>query len=500
MKTSRLLLIVLLLLCTPLLSSRAYAVEYIDFGDANVFEEALNNGENVTNKIVSFEVTEIHPNFSLGFNLWSGQHLNFVSPSPVDVKPRDILTARITNVTNMLGSWFINYEIISDAVPGPDTRYYNAANDQLKPLEIIECGFSCSEQRSTCSTYYSFILYNPNDNKTIRFPTVRMVARNANGAMLGTEDKAMHQIDPHETVAFASYFPSLDVMPATIDFQVMDPQDYNIIKPTNVITDPMRAVNYTMTASKFNTKIVGEISNYTGYDFSTVGVVVLFRDVNGNLAGGETQYVSNVLSGGTTPFEVSIHSALTVFDRYEVRVIPWSEAKVSKGSANQSTQVTAATPATAAVAATPAVASASAAAVPSTPQSTTTSDSSMYGTRAPDQTEYSFGQGTFIVGTDLKPGTYDITCVSANMDSYNESMSSFAGLSEQYGLGDYSDYFGALGGLAESMNYVIVDIQNRNGYTENYLTIKPDETARIILNDGMKLEITNGSVKLVFVR
>lgn len=359
MKTKRLMVFVLFFVCAFVLSGQAYAEAYIDFGDEAVFEQALNDGEIVNDKIVSFEVMEIHPNSSLGFNLWAGKHLNFVSSSPIETSPKDILTVRVKDVKSSLGSWIITYEVVSDAIQGPETRYYDYEANKTNPLEIIECGFSYSDRPTT---YYSFIIYNPNGNKTIRHPTIKMIARDNNGELLGTTEQSLLKIDPYETVAFASTFSNLDVAPATIDFQIETPKESDIIKPKNVIDDPLRAINYSMTKSQLSTKVVGEISNNSGYDFSSVGIVVLFRDANGNLAGGQHNYVRNVLSGQLTPFDVSVDAALAAFDRYEVRIIPWSDAEVSKNTSNQSTQATAAVPATAV--ATPNVASASAAVTP----------------------------------------------------------------------------------------------------------------------------------------
>lgn len=117
-----------------------------------------------------------------------------------------------------------------------------------------------------------------------------------------------------------------------------------------------------------------------------------------------------------------------------------------------------------------------------------------------NQTEFSFGQGTFVVGVDLKAGTYDITCEVTSDTSYSDSIGSLGDIYSGLGLDEYADMFDALGGLADSVDSMSVEIKNSHGYLEKYIDLKVGETARIILEDGMYLEISNGQAKLQFIR
>lgn len=51
---------------------------YIDYADAESFEAALNEGEDLEGKIVQFEALELHPDSAVGYNVWAGEHLNFI--------------------------------------------------------------------------------------------------------------------------------------------------------------------------------------------------------------------------------------------------------------------------------------------------------------------------------------------------------------------------------------------------------------------------------------
>lgn len=115
--------------------------------------------------------------------------------------------------------------------------------------------------------------------------------------------------------------------------------------------------------------------------------------------------------------------------------------------------------------------------------------------------EYSFGQGTFVVGLDLKPGTYDITCESS---SGNDMDSSMTGLSDFYasqGMSEYADMINSMSGMYDSIGGMIVKTYKAGGsYHDQYLTLKAGETARIILEDGGKIEISDGTAKLIWIR
>lgn len=85
----------------------------IDFETAEAYEKALNQGEDTVGKTVRFHVVDVQPGSVLGFNVWAGEHLNFVSDEPQDIAKDNIVTARILGVETFLGSWVIDYQILS---------------------------------------------------------------------------------------------------------------------------------------------------------------------------------------------------------------------------------------------------------------------------------------------------------------------------------------------------------------------------------------------------
>lgn len=86
----------------------------LDYESAEIFEKALNDGEKVNGKTVRFDVLEYKPDSAMGINCWSGEHLNFISESELDVSKGDIIIGCVTNEpSKTLGSWKIKYEVIS---------------------------------------------------------------------------------------------------------------------------------------------------------------------------------------------------------------------------------------------------------------------------------------------------------------------------------------------------------------------------------------------------
>ena len=105
----------------------------IDYGDAESFETALNEGKNLEGKIVRFVAGEFHPNSAWGYNVWAGEHLNFVSSEHPDIQEGDTVVVKVTTVKNALGSWIINYEKVENAAAN-DNTIFNESNSSVNNI------------------------------------------------------------------------------------------------------------------------------------------------------------------------------------------------------------------------------------------------------------------------------------------------------------------------------------------------------------------------------
>jgi predicted small lipoprotein YifL len=107
-KILSLFLIICILLCCFLTACGGKTK--VDFTNAKDFETALNAGDNLTGKTVTFTVDKLVPNSALGYNLQTGEHLNFCSSKNPGIKEGDSITVKVTEVSSMLGSYIITYE------------------------------------------------------------------------------------------------------------------------------------------------------------------------------------------------------------------------------------------------------------------------------------------------------------------------------------------------------------------------------------------------------
>lgn len=109
---------ILLAIIIPVIIS--YLPKNIDYGDAEVFEQALNDGENCVGKVVQFKVDEFKTPLA-GYNLWAGKHLNFVSYRNPKCSKGDIVTVKVTKVNNLDGKWQIWYKRVKNGKKTPNT-------------------------------------------------------------------------------------------------------------------------------------------------------------------------------------------------------------------------------------------------------------------------------------------------------------------------------------------------------------------------------------------
>lgn len=193
----------------------------------------------------------------------------------------------------------------------------------LLPLEMVDSGYAIKDGYDTYYIQYAIIVKNPNNERAVEFPKVRLTARDDKGAILGTDDIVGSSILAGGTWYSAFQGPSVDSEPATVDFEIVQPDDSDWVSPDRIDNagDPLSVENPT----KREDKIVGEVSNSNDFDISSVAVVVLFRDDNGKLLAGETTYTDKVTAGGKIPFELSLWGADDAYitDNFEVYAYPW---------------------------------------------------------------------------------------------------------------------------------------------------------------------------------
>lgn len=105
-------IIILLLAIIPFLFACGQANVLVDYQTDEALEADLNRGIDCTGKVVTISVDKIVPDSAFGYNIQSGEHLNFCSSEKVKAKVGGYLTVKITKVRRVLGSYIIYYEKI----------------------------------------------------------------------------------------------------------------------------------------------------------------------------------------------------------------------------------------------------------------------------------------------------------------------------------------------------------------------------------------------------
>lgn len=110
MKIIKLMLVVLLVGVCFLTACEKEIVP--DYSEVTEFEAALNQGEDLTGKTVKFTVSVIVPQSAFGYNMQTGEHLNFVSTENPKISVGDEIIVKVTKVSSILGSYIISYELV----------------------------------------------------------------------------------------------------------------------------------------------------------------------------------------------------------------------------------------------------------------------------------------------------------------------------------------------------------------------------------------------------
>ena len=203
--------------------------EVINYTDAESFEAALNNGENLEGTIVQFVAGELKPDSAFGYNIWAGEHLNFISSGNPDVKQGDTVVVKATAIENRLGSWIINYEKVNHAVIDDSTSSsngilsFNADNPRTseQPLELVDYGwFINPPSGDTAYVEFCGIIYNPNETLAAQFPKVIVTVKNGDGSIAAAEEQTGSIVMPNDTVTLCGMF-SVQASDLTDDTQII---------------------------------------------------------------------------------------------------------------------------------------------------------------------------------------------------------------------------------------------------------------------------------------
>lgn len=198
-----------------------------------------------------------------------------------------------------------------------DSPSASLAPDAASLLEVTESGWSTDPSGYV---HYALALRNSSD-VAIEFPTVRIVGKAQGGTVLFSEEKPLMVIDAQQTVLFGSQAGNGQV-PATVEFEALEPRDYYIGSRSNVPAYTVSGVSESH--DRFGgTTFTGMVEMTAGQaDDDMVAVSVVLRDDAGSIVGGYSGFVTCDKVGQKAAFEVQAQNA-PEYASFEVFAQQW---------------------------------------------------------------------------------------------------------------------------------------------------------------------------------
>ena len=215
------------------------------------------------------------------------------------------IQGQTVTVNLVRGDWETK-NIPSDAFSSSQDTKHTSENKQttestqndFQPLEIRDYGWYLSNGKYL---YYYVKIYNPNKNVAVRYPSFKLQARSSDGSLLGIYDQTLSIIYPEQEFIYGSQAFSVDDVPASVEFTMMDVKDRNRVNIKLLDSfEPLQVINTSVRSDK----IVGEVYNPNSDTYDTVIVVAICRDASGNLVKVETDFISDVRGQSNAAFSM----------------------------------------------------------------------------------------------------------------------------------------------------------------------------------------------------
>jgi len=316
----------------------------IDYADAESFEAALNNGKNLEGKVVQFTADELHPQSAYGYNIWAGEHLNFISSRNPDVEVGSTVVVKATTIESISGSWFISYEKVDNAVVGENTisatntvevASFSSASSSSnskstetpKALKLVDaslCDVSGSSYSDTVYINYCGIIKNPNTSKAATFPKIYATVKNGS-EILTTDSQTGFYIMPGDTIALVGMLsvPKSEVTSDTVVHYSVECSDFVTAENSDMVkSSDFEVSNVSEHSASYSHTVTGEITNNSNKTVDMAYVTVVMTK-DGEIAYAQNTFVDGMSVGGSKAFELSSFDNFPEHDDIKVYVQEW---------------------------------------------------------------------------------------------------------------------------------------------------------------------------------
>ena len=287
----------------------------LDYENEIEFEKALNAGDNATGKITKFVARDLRPDSSFGYNVVSGEHLNFITQKDPKIKIGQTVTAKIEEIESFMGSWIIKYDILEIS----DEKVERVEKQNIIVKNVGYTAYEDDYDGDYCITY-AVTYENPNKDYAIEYPNIEIVYKSSSGAILGTDEMTVGTIAAGATMTYAGYSSCDKGKPDKVEITVTNTSDDFELQDDST---HLNADIFTFTnVSTFDDDITAEMKNNSSQDFDSVAVyAVYYKD--GKMLGGDCTYIDNVLAGSTKAIEVDGAEEIKDYDKIELFGYEW---------------------------------------------------------------------------------------------------------------------------------------------------------------------------------
>lgn len=289
----------------------------LNYENAKDFESALNDGEDTVGKTVQFEVKEVHPDSALGYNLWAGEHLNFVGDDAKEAKEGDSLTVLVRSAKKRLGSWVIKYELLdietfaeksqlemSNTTPEPQKETSKETNfTEPKEIKVVSLQISGEKSVKVGTTISLNAEISPMDatDKSVIWESDNpdIITIDENGVVTGRSPGKANIVavssDPEIKDMIEIEVLPIEVMSLSLTEEV-NPLEIGQTVVLSVTVSPENATDQTVSWSSDNPEVASVDENGTVYAENAGTAVITASSVNGVSAAVEVQVMGPLVS------------------------------------------------------------------------------------------------------------------------------------------------------------------------------------------------------------
>lgn len=212
-----------------------------------------------------------------------------------------------------------------NATPLVDDGAASSSDDALASLQVTESWWGDSDGNGLFE--YLFALKNTSDDLLISFPGVRIVGRDASGAIVSSDEQLLNTIFPGQTIYFGGIAGN-GVAPETVEFTPFIGSSGGSTAARGTETEFAWSNVSVVPDAIGHLSVVGEMScalrgAEEGY-LSSAAVTAVFRDGAGNIVYGTTGFLTPPAEGETVPFELTTNAGQELdYASVELYAIPW---------------------------------------------------------------------------------------------------------------------------------------------------------------------------------